>query len=260
MTSKPRACEPCRDEPGARSPRRARRPPSGGQARDEEPPPARILAEREDGADPVVASGRAARRARAHGRLGRTSRFYPGTVGLADDLERIAASLAEDGAVTGVLATEPASGRRIYVCAFEEPDGSRSWLALDPDGRPDRRSARGARCGLDRGAVRGRRGGSVPGRSRRASLPARRPADLGGSGGDRGGGAGCARASSTCSGTPPQLATPSRLDEIGDAARQLERALDPTAPSPFTTAMRSAAAVADALWEDVQSAYRGPLT
>jgi hypothetical protein len=60
-------------------------------------------------------------------------------------------------------------------------------------------------------------------------------------------------------GAPPHLASPARLDAIGEAARRLERALDPTAPSPFTSAMRSAAAVADALWADVESAYRGPL-
>jgi hypothetical protein len=60
-------------------------------------------------------------------------------------------------------------------------------------------------------------------------------------------------------GTPPQLATAQRLDEIGQAARRLETALDPTASSPFSAAMRSAAQVADALWADVERAYRGPL-
>ena len=60
-------------------------------------------------------------------------------------------------------------------------------------------------------------------------------------------------------GAPPHLATAARLDEIGYAARRLEQALDPTAPSPFTSTMRSAAAVADALWDDVQAAYRGSL-
>ena len=70
---------------------------------------------------------------------------------LADDLERIAAAAADhadgDGsAVSGVLATEPASGLRIYVCAFETPDGTRSWLALDGNGAPaaSRRDVRDA--------------------------------------------------------------------------------------------------------------------
>ena len=60
-------------------------------------------------------------------------------------------------------------------------------------------------------------------------------------------------------GAPPHLASPARLDAIGHAARLLEQALDPTAPSPFTSAMRSAVEVADALWRDVEAAYRGPL-
>ena len=50
-----------------------------------------------------------------------------------------------------------------------------------------------------------------------------------------------------------------RLETIGEAARRLERALDPTGPSPFTNAMRSAVAVADALWRDVERAYLAPL-
>src|SRR6478735_6028264 len=39
-------------------------------------------------------------------------------------------------------------------------------------------------------------------------------------------------------GTPPQLASPARLDEIGAATRRLEQALDPAAPSPFTAALK----------------------
>ena len=41
-------------------------------------------------------------------------------------------------------------------------------------------------------------------------------------------------------GTPPHLATPARLDEIGAATRRLEQALDPAAPSPFTAALKGA--------------------
>ena len=54
-------------------------------------------------------------------------------------------------------------------------------------------------------------------------------------------------------GAPPHLASPARLDEIGQAARRLELALDPTAPSPFAAAMRSAVDVAEALWADVRA-------
>ena len=60
-------------------------------------------------------------------------------------------------------------------------------------------------------------------------------------------------------GTPPQLASSERLEAIGAAARRLERALDPTGPSPFTNAMRGAVAIADALWSDVEGAYLAAL-
>jgi len=60
-------------------------------------------------------------------------------------------------------------------------------------------------------------------------------------------------------GAPPHVASPVRLDAIGQAVRRLERALDPAAPSPFTAAMQSAVDVADALWADVAGAYRGAL-
>jgi hypothetical protein len=38
-------------------------------------------------------------------------------------------------AVTAVVPTEPSPGRRIYVCAFDGPDG-RTWLAFDATGAP----------------------------------------------------------------------------------------------------------------------------
>ena len=56
---------------------------------------------------------------------------------LQEDLAR-AATLAADFAapeeqVEAVLAAEPASGRRVYVCAFTGDDGARTWLVLDGD-------------------------------------------------------------------------------------------------------------------------------
>ena len=60
-------------------------------------------------------------------------------------------------------------------------------------------------------------------------------------------------------GAPPQVASPERLDTIGGAARRLERALDPTAPSPFTDVLRGAGEVAEALWRDVEAGYLRPL-
>ena len=178
---------------------------------------------------------------------------------LADDLERVAAAAAgADGRLSGILATEPASGRRIYLCAFEAPDGGRTWLAVDDAGEPirDRREVRdavsiAALCEVAEEAA-------FPGDldELRAQLVALRISEApeGIEEAEQ-----AARGLQHVLGAPPHLASPARLDAIGEAARRLERALDSTAPSPFTSAMRSAVAVADALWADVESAYRGPL-
>jgi hypothetical protein len=188
---------------------------------------------------------------------------YPGTVALVDDLERIAASAAaksgsDDGALRGILATQPAAGARIYVCAFESSDGTRSWLALDEDGAPiaSERSVRdavsiAALCEVAEEAA-------FPGDldELRAQLVALRITE-GPDGIDEADAA--ARGLQHVLGAPPHLASPARLDEIGQAARRLELALDPTAPSPFAAAMRSAVDVAEALWADVRGAYQGSL-
>ena len=182
-------------------------------------------------------------------------------MGLADDLERIAAAAASgaDGSVVaGVLATEPATGLRVYVCAFEAPDGGRTWLALDDHGKPldEQRDVHdavsiAALCEVAEEAA-------FPGDldELRAELVALRISEAP---------EGIAEAEEAARelqhvlGAPPHVASPQRLDAIGDAARRLERALDPTAPSPFAGVMRSAVEVADALWRDVEAAYRVPL-
>jgi hypothetical protein len=181
-------------------------------------------------------------------------------VTLADDLERIAgaAPRADGSVLSGILATEPTVGARVYVCAFEAADGARTWLALDEAGQPvvESRLVRdavsiAALCEVAEEA-------GFPGDldELRAQLVALRIAEAP---------EGIAEAEEAARelqhvvGVPPQVASPARLDAIGDAARRLERALDPTAPSPFTAAMRGAVEVADALWTDVEAAYRVPL-
>jgi hypothetical protein len=182
-------------------------------------------------------------------------------VGLAEELERVAAlaaALGDGRSLTGVLATEPASGARTYVCAYENPDGTRAWLALDAEGtalraRRDVRDAVSiaALCEVAEEAA-------FPGDldELRSQLVALRITE------DPEGIAEAEEAALALQhalATPPQVASPERLDAIGQAARRLELALDPTAPSPFTVAMRSAVEVADALWGDVESAYLGSL-
>ena len=162
--------------------------------------------------------------------------------------------------VAAVLATEPAPGRRIYLCAFERGGSEeRSWLALDGDGEPiaDRGDVReavsiAAMCEL---AEETAGGGDLD--ALRAQLVAIRLTEAPD---------GIEEAESALDelegvlGSPPVLASPARLDAIGQAARKLEVALGGTLqPSPFAEAMRSSADVVDALLGDVERSYRGPL-
>jgi hypothetical protein len=61
-------------------------------------------------------------------------------VALSDDVERIAEAAARYAApgeqVAAVIAVEPSSGERLYLCAFERGEEAQSWLALDDAGGP----------------------------------------------------------------------------------------------------------------------------
>ncbi len=182
-------------------------------------------------------------------------------MGLTADLERIAAAALPHGdgrELSGVLATEPFPGARVYLCAFGADDAERAWIALDDSAEPvgERRDVRyavsiAALCEVAEEAA-------FPGDldELRSQLVALRIAEApeGIAEAEE-----AARALQHVLGAPPQLASPERLDAIGEAARRLERALDPTAPSPFTDVLRSAGEVADALWRDVEAAYLRPL-
>ena len=65
---------------------------------------------------------------------------------LSDDVSRIAeaaARFAAPGETLGaVIAVEPSSGERVYLCAFSAEDGTHSWLALDDAGAPVRNRTR----------------------------------------------------------------------------------------------------------------------
>ena len=176
---------------------------------------------------------------------------------LGADLERVAALVAErdpTATVAAVLAVEPASGSRRYLCAFERGDGSRAWLAVDGGGEPvtSRRDARdvvtvAALCEL---AEENAFPGDLD--ELRSQLVALRLTENPG-GIDEAEDA--AFALQHVLGVPPQLASPARLDAIGVAARRLELSLDPTAGSPFGTAMQAAQSVADELWAEVETTY-----
>ena len=175
---------------------------------------------------------------------------------LADDLARIAAEAEADA----VLAAEAQPGDRIYVCAFEEADGGRTWLAVDAGGEPvaDRQRVREAvsivaLCEL---AAETAAGGDLD--DLRAQLAALRVTESPPGIEDA---EEAALELQRALGAPPALATPARLDEIGAATRKLEAALGGAVQgSPFAAAMKGAAAVVEALWGDVERSYRIPLS
>ena len=59
---------------------------------------------------------------------------------LSEDVGRIAEAAARyvvpGEELAAVLPVEPASGERVYLCAFAQADGTQSWLALDDRGSP----------------------------------------------------------------------------------------------------------------------------
>jgi hypothetical protein len=175
---------------------------------------------------------------------------------LAEELERIA---TRSGAAA-VLAAEAALGDRIYLCAFDEDDGGRTWLALDAAGEPvtDRRRVREAVSILALCELAEETAGGGDLDELRSQLAALRVTENP---------TGIEEAEEAALdlqrvlGAPPTLATPSRLDEIGVATRRLEEILGgPTQGSPFAAAMKGAGEVVEALWGDVESSYRIPLS
>lgn len=173
---------------------------------------------------------------------------------LAEELERIAAA----SGASAVLAAEPQPGERVYLCAFDDAGGGRSWLVLDADGAPvaERRRVRDAvtilaLCEVAEDAAAG--GDLDDLLSRLAALrvtedpPGIEAAEE------------AARDLQRLLGVPPALATPARLDEIGVATRRLELALGGAVQgSPFAAAMRGATDVVEALLTDVEASYRVP--
>jgi hypothetical protein len=182
-------------------------------------------------------------------------------VSLSDDLNAVAARAAElagpEEELAGILAAEPASGARVYLCAFSSGEG-RSWLALDEQGHPvdDRMLVRDAAsiAALCEFAAETAGGGRLE--ELRAQLLELRmrenPPGI-----DEAEEA--ALALERTIGSPPRLATPGLLDDIGVATRRLELSLGGDAPSPFAEAMKGAMAAVDALLAEVDRGYKAQL-
>ncbi len=182
---------------------------------------------------------------------------------LADDIEQVAGfatTYAEAGdAVSGVIATEALGGTRVYLCAFDDADGRRSWLAVRGDGTPvdsrvELREAVSV-AALCEVATDAAGGGDLDAlilrldELRVAEAPPGIEAALG-----------AARELQDVLAAPPQLATPDRLDEIGAATRRLERELDPMAASPFTAAMKSSQNAVGELQREIEAGYKVTLS
>jgi hypothetical protein len=182
---------------------------------------------------------------------------------LADELERAAAlATAHVGAgdvVSGVLATEPEPGRRVFVCSIDGADGTRAWVAVDDDGsvvtgRAEVRAAVSI-AALCEVAVDTAGGGDLDGLiASLADLRARESPE-GIEDAEE-----AAEALRAVLGDPPQLATPARLDEIGVATRRLERELDPGGASPFSAALKAAQGAVSELQREVEAGYLVELT
>jgi hypothetical protein len=171
---------------------------------------------------------------------------------LADDLTRIAAVASAHGEVSGVLAAEPARGRRVYLVALG-PEEARRWLLLDDDGglvtrRDDVRDAASivAMCELA-GDLAG--GGDLEQlRQQLAQVrmveqpPGIEEAED------------AALALERAIGAPPRVATPSYLDELGAATVALERTLG-EASSPFSEAIKAATGAVEEFVRDVERGY-----
>ena len=176
-----------------------------------------------------------------------------------DRVARLAVAHANEGdVVSGVIPTESAAGGRVYLCSIDGADGYRSWLAVRDDGTPvaDRLELRAAVsiAALCEVAEDAAGGGALDDLIERLGELRRTESPPGVEEAEQ-----AAHALREVIGGPPQVASPSRLDEIGAATRRLEHELDPSGASPFAAAMRSSQGAVGELQREIEAGYLLPL-
>ena len=168
----------------------------------------------------------------------------------------LARRLAAPGeTLAGVLPAEPGPDRRVYLCAFVDEPGARSWVALDAEGEPISSGSAvrdavsiAALCEL---AEETAAGGELE--RLRADLVTLRLTENP---------PGIEEAEAAALdlervlGAPPRLATPSYLDAVGLATRRLEQALGDGGASPFATALKQGIVAVDELAAEVEGRYK----
>jgi hypothetical protein len=171
---------------------------------------------------------------------------------LGEDLERIAGVASGRGDVTGVLAAEPARGRRFYLVALGW-DETRRWLVFDDDGQPvDRRddvrdvASIVAMCELAADLAGGGELDELRSRLAQVRMIEQPP------------GIEAAEAAALTLervvGAAPRIASPAYLDEVGAATVVLERELGELS-SPFSQALRGSTGAVDGFVRDVERGY-----
>jgi hypothetical protein len=183
-------------------------------------------------------------------------------VELREELDAVAAAAARFAApgeaVDAILVAEPSEGDRIYLCAFSGPE-SRTWLALDAQGGPvtDRNRVREAVSIAAMVEVAEEQAGGGELEELRRQLAALRltenPPGI-----DEAEEAALALERTVAA--EPRVATPRHLEEVGAAARRLERALGDSGNSPFAVAMQQALPAVEELAKEVEAQYKLPLT
>lgn len=156
--------------------------------------------------------------------------------------------------VVAAIPAEPATGVRVYLCAFAAGE-QRTWLALDRAAQPvrDRGLLRdavsiAALCELAEDSAAGgnldelRRRLEELARVERDELAAEALAAL--------------SVLEQALEPPPRVASAVYLDRIGSATRALEQALGEIGVSPFVEAMKAGSLAVEGLTAEVESAYK----